>query len=105
MSNDIEHSSGYEKTDIDPKQIIIFGILFIVFLVVSLVLLDDYFIYKKEQMYREMVLEPIDPEFLKLRAREDSVLNSYGIADTATGEYHMPIDSAMKQVAASAGGK
>ena len=70
----------------------------------SEVTLSDYFIYKKEQMYQEMVLEPENPQLVELRARENRVLNSYGLADSAAGEYHIPIDSAMKQVAATAGG-
>ena len=104
MSHDSGHASGYEKTDIDIKMIVIFAALLIAFLVVSIILLDDYFIYKKEQMYREMVLEPENPQLLELRAKENRVLSSYGLADSAAGEYHIPIDSAMKQVAATAGG-
>jgi len=104
LSHDSGHASGYEKTDIEPKQIVIFAALLIAFLVVSIILLDDYFIYKKEQMYREMVLEPENPQLVELRAKENRVLSSYGLADSAAGEYHIPIDSAMKQVAATAGG-
>lgn len=104
MSHDSGHASGYEKTDIDIKMIVIFAALLIAFLVVSIILLDDYFIYKKEQMYREMVLEPENPQLVELRAKENRVLSSYGLADSAAGEYHIPIDSAMKQVAATAGG-
>ncbi len=104
MSHDIGRASGYEKTDIDPKQIVIFAALLIAFLVVSLILIEEYFIYKKEQMYQEMVLEPENPQLVELRAKENRVLSSYGLADSAAGEYHIPIDSAMKQVAATAGG-
>ena len=104
MSHDTGHADGYEKTDIDPKKIFIFAALLIAFLIISIILLDDYFIYKKEQMYREMVLEPENPQLLELRAKENRVLGSYGLADSAAGEYHIPIDSAMKQVAATAGG-
>jgi len=103
LSHDSGHATGYEKTDIDPKKIAIFAAILIALLVVSLILLDDYFIYKKEQMYREMVLEPEDLQLLGLRAKENRVLSSYGLADSAAGEYHIPIDSAMKQVAATAG--
>lgn len=103
MSHDSGHASGYEKTDIEPQQIVIFAAILIAFLVVSIILLDDYFIYKKEQMYREMVLEPENPQLVELRAKENRVLSSYGLADSAAGEYRIPIDSAMKQVAATAG--
>ena len=104
MSHDLGHADGYEKTDIDIKMIVISAVLLIAFLVVSLILLEEYFIYKKEQMYQEMVLEPENPQLVELRAKENRVLSSYGLADSAAGEYHIPIDSAMKQVAATAGG-
>ena len=104
MSHDSGHATGYEETDIDPKKILLFAVVLIFILIISLVLLDDYFIYKKEQMYREMVLEPENPQLVELRAKENRVLSSYGLADSAAGEYHIPIDSAMKQVAATAGG-
>jgi len=104
LSHDLGHADGYEKTDIDIKMIVISAVLLIAFLVVSLILLEEYFIYKKEQMYQEMVLEPENPQLVELRAKENRVLSSYGLADSAAGEYHIPIDSAMKQVAATAGG-
>ena len=104
MSHDLGHADGYEKTDIDIKMIVIYAVLLIAFLIVSLILLEEYFIYKKEQMYQEMVLEPENPPLVELRAKENRVLHSYGLADSAAGEYHIPIDSAMKQVAATAGG-
>ena len=104
MSHDLGHADGYEKTDIDIKMIVIYAVLLIAFLIVSLILLEEYFIYKKEQMYQEMVLEPENPQLVELRAKENRVLSSYGLADSAAGEYHIPIDSAMKQVAATAGG-
>ena len=104
MSHDLGHADGYEKTDIDIKMIVIYAVLLIAFLIVSLILLEEYFIYKKEQMYQEMVLEPENPQLVELRAKENRVLSSYGLADSAAGEYHIPIDSAMKEVAATAGG-
>ena len=104
MSHDLGHAGGYEKTDIDPKAIVISAVILIVFLVISLVLIEEYFIYKKEQMYQEMVLEPENPQLIELRAKENRILSTYGLADSAAGEYHIPIDSAMKQVAATAGG-
>ena len=105
MSHDLGHADGYEKTDIDIKMIVIYAVLLIAFLIVSLILLEEYFIYKKEQMYHEMGLEPENPDLVELRAKESRILSSYGLADSAAGEYHIPIDSAMKQVAVAAGGK
>ena len=105
MSHDLGHAGGYEKTDINIKAVVISAVVLISFLVVSIFLVEEYFIYKKEQMYHEMVLEPENPDLVELRAKESRILSSYGLADSAAGEYHIPIDSAMKQVAATAGGK
>ena len=101
MSQTTGHSGGYEKRDINVKNIAVFTFIFIVVLTVALTILNDWFIKTKEDLYYEMVLKPKNPELLQLRALEDSVMNSYGIADS-TGAYRIPIDSAMALVAAEA---
>lgn len=78
-----------------------FTLISIVVLAVLLIMVDEWFIRTKEDLYYEMVLHPKNPQLLELRAREDSLLNSYGIADS-TGAYRIPIDSAIKVTAAEA---
>ncbi len=101
MSHPTGHSGGYEKRDINVKNIAIFTFIFIVVLTVGLIMINEWFIRTKEELYFEMVLQPKNQELLQLRAREDSLMNSYGIADS-TGAFRIPIDSAMVLVAAEA---
>jgi len=54
-------------------------------------------------MYKEMVLQPQNQKLLQLRAREDSLLVSYGKADSTGLAYRIPIDSAMALIAAEKG--
>ena len=105
MAHATGHSGGYEKRDINVKNITLFALISIVVLVVLLIMVDEWFIKTKEDLYYEMVLKPKNQELLQLRAREDSLLNSYGTADS-TGAYRIPIDSAIALVAAeTASGK
>lgn len=78
-----------------------FTFIFIVVLTVGLMMINEWFIKTKEDLYYEMVLKPKNQELLQLHAREDSVMNSYGIADS-TGAFRIPIDSAIALVAAEA---
>ncbi len=101
MSHASGHSGGYEKRDINVKNIAVFTFIFIVVLTVGLMMINEWFIKTKEDLYYEMVLKPKNQELLQLHAREDSVMNSYGIADS-TGAFRIPIDSAIALVAAEA---
>ena len=101
MSHAPGHSGGYEKRDVNVKNIAWFTLISIIVLAILLVMVNEWFIKTKEDLYYEMVLKPKNPELSKLRAHEDSVMNSYGIADS-TGAFRIPIDSAMALVAAEA---
>jgi hypothetical protein len=99
----MEHPGGYEKQDISVKKVAIWTAILIFLLSLSFVALDDWFIKTKEEMYEEMVLKPVNQELIDLRAKEDSLLSSYGKFDTLGGVYRIPIDSAMIQMAAESG--
>ena len=99
MSHATGHSGGYEKRDVNVRKISIFAIISIVILAILLTMIDEWFIKTKEDLYYEMVLKPKNKELLQLQVHEDSLLNSYGIADS-TGAFRIPIDSAMALVAA-----
>lgn len=97
----LEHPSGYEKKDLNIKKVVRDSTIVIVLLIICLIVLEEWFIKTKEELYQEMVLEPKNQELVQLRAREDSLLTSYGIADS-TGAFRIPIDSAMGLIAAEA---
>lgn len=99
MSHGSGHPSGYEKSDINVRMVIMWAAIVILFLVIALISVNDWFIKTKDDLYKEMVLEPQNQQLIDLRAHEDSVLTSYGMSDSLPGVYHIPIDSAMKQIA------
>lgn len=99
MSHSTDHPSGYEKRDISVKWTLFWASMGVLFLLLSLTGINEWFIKTKEEMYDDMVLKPANQELIELRAHEDSLLSSYGKDDTLSGVYHIPIDSAMKLMA------
>ena len=90
--------NGYEKRDINVRVTALIGILTVVALAVSFVALDNYFTYVKETEYREMVLEVENRQLIELRLREDSLLTTYELVDTADSRYRIPIEQAIEML-------
>jgi hypothetical protein len=104
MSENKEHNSdlntpGYEARDANVGRIVIIGIGFVVFLAVTLFLIDQYFTITKEKDIQEMVLKPQSVTLRDVRAREDEILGSYKLIDSAKGIYQIPIGRAMELLA------
>jgi hypothetical protein len=98
----IDHSAGYEKGEIDLKKTVIITIVTVLFIAVSLVFLNEYFMAAKEEIIQEQVLEPPSMTLEELAAYEDSVLAAYGKNDSLDGVYQIPIEKAMELVAEDA---
>jgi hypothetical protein len=94
--NDPNKIAGYETGDVNVRKTIVLIIAGIIALVIILVLLNEYFSFTKEKEIYEMVLKPESKILIEIRAREDQILGSYGVADSAGGVYRIPIDSAMQ---------
>ena len=93
-------ATGYEKKDINLTKVIIVGLLIVLFIVVSLIVLNEYFTAEKESMIEEVVLKPESVSLKELREVEDEHLTSYGFSDSTRTAYHIPIDIAMEIMAA-----
>ena len=89
-------SHGYEKSDVNVKQLTLVGIAIVAFLAVSLVLLNEYFLIEKEAVVYEEVLKPKSISLAELRAKEEIVLTSYQLVDSSKAVYSIPIDQAME---------
>ena len=94
-----EHASGYETSDINVRNIVLLGIAIIVFLSVSFVVLNGYFVQSREELVYERVLKSQNPKLQQLREQSQETLYSYGVVDSAQGVYRIPIDRAMELVA------
>ncbi len=94
--------SGYEETDISVAKTVIGAIVVVLFIGVFLVILNEYFLSVKEEIVYETVLKPESISLKELYLREDSVLTTYELTDTAKGIYRIPIDKALEIVAQEA---
>ena len=89
-------SHGYEKSDVNVKQLTIVGIAIVAFIALSLVLLNEYFLIEKEAVVYSEVLKPKSMSLAELQAKEDIVLTSYQLVDSTKQVYSIPIENAME---------
>ncbi len=98
----IHTSVGYERRDVDIKKVFSAGGIICGILIILIILLNEMFMVLKEDIYYQHVLSPESERLMRIHAREDSVLNSYGIIDEGAGKYWIPIERAMELVAGEA---
>jgi len=90
---------GYEAQEVDIKRVVLIGLGFLVILIASLILIDQFFMVEKENVVQNVVLKPESISLRELRAREDEALNSYKVLDPQQGIYRIPISRAMELIA------
>ena len=95
----VHHQAGYEAQEVDIRRIVLIGLAFIALLIISLIMIDQYFTITTEQQVEEIVLRPVSVALRELRSREDEALNSYKVLDARTGIYQIPVKRAMELVA------
>jgi len=91
--------SGYERSDVNIPRVMTIVAVIAVFLVVVFFLLNSYFLASRENIRYEQVLQPGSEELQQLRERENEILHSYGVVDSANDQYRIPIERAMKLLA------
>ena len=89
-------SHGYEKSDVNITKLSIVGVAIVLFLVVSFVLLNEYFLIEKETVMYEEVLQPKSISLEELQAKEHKVLTSYQLVDSTKQVYSIPIEDALE---------
>ncbi len=89
-------NAGYEKRDVNIFMVIGLSVLSVVFLIIILVFLIDYFVESKEQMIYEAQLQPESADLNGLLVAEEEELTSYKILDIERGVYRIPVDRAME---------
>ena len=92
-------SAGYEKKDINVFWIVMITVVVVGVIIVSGIVLNEYYISTKEAIIHETVLSTESAPRRDLRASEEEVLGSYKVLDQATGKYRIPIDRAMQLIA------
>lgn len=91
--------NDYERRDINAVKVIGYSIAGVLILVVILVLLNDYFLFNKNEMVYQTNLKPVSSDLRDLRSWENDVLSNYKLLDADKGIYQIPIERAMHLMA------
>ena len=93
---------GYDRSEPLTVPILINIVAIIVILAVVIWGVTFYFNAYRDRIIVETQLTPVSQDLLDLRAKEDQLLNSYGIADKAAGTVRVPVSRAMELIIADA---
>ena len=93
---------GYDRSEPLTVPILINIVAIIVILAVVIAGVTFYFNSYRNRIIEETQLTPVSQDLLDLRAKEDQLLNSYGIADKDAGTVRLPVSRAMELVLAEA---
>ena len=93
---------GYDRSDPLIGAILANIVSIIVILAVVIGGVTFYFHNYRDRIIEETQLTPVSQDLLDLHAKEDQLLNSYGIADKAAGTVRLPVSRAMELVIAEA---
>jgi len=91
---------GYDRHDPNVGFLALFGFALIVVLVLVILGIQYYHDRVKEQQIFIKVLQPESQALKDLRAREDQELHTYQYINREKGQVRLPIDRAMKLLAA-----
>lgn len=92
----MSNTTGYEKSDVNIKKVLIPIVSLSFVMVLCLIGLDQYFVIAKEKMYYTQVLKPESMEIKKLRQKETEMLTNYKMMDEKKRMYQIPIRRAME---------
>lgn len=81
------------------KWLVIAVFISVIFLVVIFIFLNEYNIASREEVTREQKQFTQPAMLSKMRAREDSLLTTYGVIDSTAGVYRIPVNRAMELIA------
>lgn len=93
---------GYDRSE--PLTIPILLNIVAIVVILALVIAGVTFYYNsyRDRIIVETQLTPVSQDLLDLRAKEEQLLNSYGIADKTAGTIRVPVSRAMELVLAEA---
>lgn len=91
-----------DPESINLKQVVLIGVVSSVLLVISFVVLMDYFTLAREQTTQEVVLSVPSASLEELRVAAKEKLTSYALVDSSANRYRIPLDRAMNLMVAEA---
>ncbi len=109
MSHDPHNAShhpsvkdGYEHQDVNGMTGVWLSLVFIVFMVLTLVFINEYFNFSVESDKYHSQLAPQSNLLRDVRARDQEILTTYAVVDSTKNIYRIPVDKAMQLMADSA---
>tara|TARA_Y100000389_G_scaffold38242_1_gene32576 strand:+ start:1706 stop:2005 length:300 start_codon:yes stop_codon:yes gene_type:complete len=83
---------GYEKKDIPVKSVAIGGVVFVITVVITLILLFEYYVRVVDSSVYEFRLSKKSSKIVELNESNSETLNSYKLTDKENQTYQIPID-------------
>lgn len=99
MSEHFSQNSGYETSDVNVAKTVIWTVVSVIAIVVSVVVLSEYFLLIKEDISYEAILKPESELLIEVRMTEDSILNEFRLLDSTAMVYRIPIERAIQLTA------
>ena len=96
--------STSEKRDTGVRSIFLTVLVAVVIIVVLVMVLYNYVVKTRGDISFGQTTTAVTSELPELRRAEDSILNSYGVVDSAAGVYRVPIVRAMELIAVDSTG-
>lgn len=92
-------AAGYELHDINLRALYITSAITVIFVVISIVWLDDYFHHYVNLVENEVNAQAPATELAAQHSKEVEQLTTYQVLDKDKGVYRIPVSDAMKKVA------
>lgn len=93
---------GYERQDVNGMTGVWLSVLFIVFMILTFVFINEYFNFAVEADKHKSQRIPQSTLLRDVHARDQEILTTYAVIDSTKGTYRIPIDKAMQMMADSA---
>jgi len=91
---------AFEDEGVNYGKILVIGILGLILFISSLFLLDDIFSLEREAEIKKVDLGVPSEQLKAMRVKETATLNSYKLLNSDKAIYQIPIDRAMRLLAA-----
>lgn len=93
---------GYERQDVNGMTGVWLSVLFVIFMVLTFVFINEYFTFAVESDKHKIQMEPQSVLLRDVRARDQEILTTYAVIDSTKNTYRIPVDKAMQMMADSA---
>lgn len=101
----VGHPGDYDRHGANAVKVALVALAFVVFLVISMVVLNELFLAEKDRQVYDVFLKPQSQQLKDLHEWEDETLHSYKLIDSTQHVYRIPIERAMELQAADAAAK